>query len=208
MYAVFKFKYSILWSLLCAAAFQEPGSPEHDSEGPRAEPAPLVAQNELRSVLRAKLRRTRRSGRDVLKRAKHARGKRGREVRKGKPAAKAKAKAKATAKAKAKAKEAICDDLKTDDALSAKPKAKAKAKAKAKPGGPKAKAAPKAKNGKSKPGSEPLKPDRNYTGYSEDGSLILGCATCRWALPGRWTCLRPCFRGIRWNHVACGEGSG
>ena len=204
-------------ALFHAKFVQEPSSPK-DSPVLSAQPVSLAAQNELRSSLRNQLRRTRRtrSKRDLLKDEKKkrsgAKGKAGKRacadegseaeappLKRVSTAASSRAAAKPKDKAVAKSKLPL-------------PKAKAKAKAKAAckdrvvpAGKAKAKAKAKAAGKPDKPGKEPLRPDYNYTGYSEDGSLILGCSTCRWAVLGCWMCLRPCFRGVRWNAVACGD---
>ena len=107
-----------------------------------------------------------------------------------------------------------------DDKLVPKAKAKSKAKAKAAPkakGKPKAKAKAKAKpfakgkaKGKAKKppshGQEVMEPDPSGSGYSACGNYVLGCPTCRWSHWGcQNMCLRPKFRGTRWNAVACPE---
>ena len=84
-----------------------------------------------------------------------------------------------------------------------KSKAKAKPKAKSTPKAAKAKASPKAKAKASGEDVKRLKPDRNRTGYSSCGTLLLGCSTCRWGVLGCGTCLKPSFGRVRWNRVAC-----
>ena len=198
-------------------SLQEPQSPNAQSGNELAVPVSLDAQNELRTTLRAKLRRGRKGG--MLDDGSSKSGKKGRAKKgevssdkgpqDGAPAAKRKrgtcesepaasslpkAKAKPKSKAKAKAKALPSEEK-------AKPKAKAKAKSAAKA---------KAKSGRKGNGIDSgvtlrLKPDPNRSGYSECGTLLLGCSSCRWGPLGCGTCLRTNFHGLRWNRVACGE---
>ncbi|CAE7231379.1 unnamed protein product [Symbiodinium sp. CCMP2592] len=201
---------------------QEPSSPTGPSSV--AEPVSLDAQNELRQNLRASIRRKRksRSKRDLAKAAKSRRGK-----RKGKDTSgddnDGEGEVPAAAKTKGKRKRGTCDADPVPALSTAKPKAKATAKAKAKTKATakaKAKSAlPKAKakaKGKAKATAKKkvvkvtehplrLEPDRNRTGYSACGTLVLGCSSCRWLVMGCGTCLRTNFHGKRWNKVACPE---
>ncbi|OLP87160.1 hypothetical protein AK812_SmicGene31656 [Symbiodinium microadriaticum] len=195
--------------------------PSPDPKHALVQPVALDDQLALRAGLREKLRRNR-GGKKAGKVSKTKKGKgcadegsgdagtgaskrkRGTcdaepasSVPKAKAKAKARAKAKATPKGKAKA---TAKALPSEETAEALPKAKAKAQAKGKA---KAKSSPR---GPVYSGvALKLKPDRSRTGYTECGTLLLGCSSCRWGVLGCGTCRRTNFHGTRWNAVACAE---